>query len=70
MYEIPLMNFEQGFPGTLAQHVIWNLIVVQIKEEFRTCIGHTEVLLYIHWWILRGIIDPSLTIMVLAVAIC
>ena len=43
MYEIPLMNFEQGFPGTLAQHVIWNLIVVQIKEEFKFIeLGHAK----------------------------
>ena len=29
------MNFEKGFPETIAQHVIWNLIVVQIKGEFK-----------------------------------
>ena len=29
------MNFEQGFPETIAQHVIWNLIVIQVKGEFK-----------------------------------
>ena len=48
-HEIPLMNFEQGFPETIAQHTMWNLIVVQIKGEFKFIeLGHakdTEVLL-------------------------
>ena len=42
-HEIPLMNFEKGFPETIAQHVIWNLIVVQIKEEFKFIeLGHAK----------------------------
>ena len=37
------MNFEKGFPETIAQHVIWNLIVVQIKGEFKfTELGHAK----------------------------
>ena len=42
-HEIPLMNFEKGFPETIAQHVIWNLIVVQIKGEFKFIeLGHAK----------------------------
>ena len=37
------MNFEKGFPETIAQHVIWNLIVVQIKGEFKFIeLGHAK----------------------------
>ena len=42
-HEIPLINFEKGFPETIAQHVIWNLIVVQIKGEFKFIeLGHAK----------------------------
>ena len=27
-HEMSLMNFEKGFPENIAQHVIWNLILV------------------------------------------
>ena len=37
------MNLEKGFPETIAQHVIWNLIVVQIKGEFKFIeLGHAK----------------------------
>ena len=37
------MNFEQGFPETIVQHVIYNLIVVYIKGEFKFIeLGHAK----------------------------
>ena len=63
-HEIPLMNFEKGFPETIAQYVIWNLIVVQIKGEFKFIeLGHAkDTARFIHticmhriWWSCEGL---------------
>ena len=47
-HEIPLMNFEPEVPETVAHLVIWNLIVIQIKGEFKFIEeGHAELFLWI-----------------------
>ena len=33
--EISLINLEPEFPKCIAQHAIWNLIVIQIKGELK-----------------------------------
>ena len=42
-HEIPLINYEKGFTENIAKHVIFNLIVIQIKGEFQFIeLGHAK----------------------------
>ena len=49
------MNFEPGVPGTVAQHAIKNLNVIQIEGEFKLIkLRDAMLLVWIHWLILKG----------------
>ena len=60
--EISSINLEPGFPKCIAQHAIWNLIVIQIEGELKFIeLEHAVLLLWVKWRILRGGTDLSLT---------